>query len=52
MVREIEIGEEPERAEGEGKHGRNDPLEEPRSEENSAVAAELFKRNSRLVFSF
>ena len=36
----VEFGEEAERAEGEGEHGRDDALEEPAGVEEGAVAAE------------
>ena len=43
MVREIEVGEEAERAESEGKDGRYDALEEPGREEDGAIATKLVK---------
>lgn len=43
MVRKVKVGEEAERAEGEGKDGRDDALEEPGGEEDGTVAAELGK---------
>lgn len=41
MVREVEIGEETERAEGEREDWGDDALEEPGGEKNGAISAEL-----------
>ena len=49
VVGEIEVGEEAERAEREGKNGWDDALEKPGREENGAVATKL---NYVLVFNF